>query len=137
MLVPDRSKEIAEDSLRVDDVAHGSVDEKVIPDSEGRKQIVQHVKYERSQKNRRLAIEEHGTTCAACGFNFDESYGVEYANGYIQIHHVKPLSQYEGKVDPATDMFPLCANCHIMAHRKKDTVTSIDDLKALIKKAKG
>ena len=61
----------------------------------------------------------------------------EYADGYIQIHHVKPLSQYEGKVDPATDMFPLCANCHVMAHRKKDTITSIGDLKALIEKAKG
>ncbi len=137
MLASDRSKEIAEDSLRVDDVAHGSVDDKVIPDSEGRKRIVQHVAYERSQKNRRLAIEEHGTTCAACGFNFDEFYGSEYADGYTQIHHIKPLSQYEGKVNPVTDLVPLCANCHVMAHRKKSTVTSVDELKALIEKAKG
>ncbi|MDP9440314.1 MAG: HNH endonuclease, partial [Actinomycetota bacterium] len=124
-------------SLRVDDVTHGSVDEEAVLDSEGRKRIVQHVQYERSQKNRRLAIKAHGTTCAACGFNFDDVYGREYADGYIQIHHVKPISEHEGPVDPATDMVPLCSNCHSMAHRRKDTVTSVDELKGLIKKAKG
>jgi ApeA N-terminal domain 1 len=31
---------------------------------------------------------------------------------------------------------PLCANCHVMAHRKRITVTSIDELKALIEKTK-
>ena len=133
----DRSAEIAEDSLRVDDITHGRANDEVIHNSEGRKHIVQHVKYERSQKNRSLAIKIHGTTCAVCKFNFDEIYGSEYAGGYIQIHHVKPLSQHEGKVDPATDMLPLCANCHVMAHKKKDTVASIGDLKALIEKAKG
>jgi hypothetical protein len=133
----DRSAEIAEDSLRVDDVTHGSVDEETVPDSEGRKRIVQHVQYERSSKNRGLAIQAHGTTCAACGFNFDDVYGSEFADGYIQIHHVKPVSEHEGPVDPATDMIPLCSNCHSMAHRRKDTVTSLDELKALIEKAKG
>ena len=137
MLASDRSKEIAEDSLPVDDVVRGTADEKVIPDSEGRKQIGLHVEYERSQKNRSLAIEEHGTTCAACEFNFDEVYGGEHANGYIQIHHVKPLSQFEGEVNPVTDLVPLCANCHATAHREKDTVSTVDELKALIEKAKG
>jgi hypothetical protein len=137
MLAPDRSKEIAEDSLQVDDVVHGTADEKAIPDSEGRKMIGLHVSYERSQKNRTLAIKEHGTTCSVCEFNFDEIYGSDYANGYVQIHHVKPLSQYEGEVDPVTDLVPLCANCHAMAHRRKNTVTTVAELKALIEKAKG
>jgi predicted HNH restriction endonuclease len=44
---------------------------------------------------------------------------------------------YEGTVDPETDLVPLCATCHAMAHRRRDTVTSIDELKALINKAKG
>jgi hypothetical protein len=133
----DHSEEIAEDSLQVDDVVHGDVDEKAIPDSEGRKKIGLHASYERSPKNRRLAIKEHGTTCAACGFDFDEFYGGDYAKGYTQIHHVKPLSQYEGEVDPVTDLVPLCANCHAMAHKKKDTVTTVGELKSLIEKAKG
>ncbi len=132
-----RSAKIAEESLEVDDITHGTVDEKTVPDIEGRERIGLHVSYERSPKNRELAIEIHGTTCAACGFNFNDFYGREYADGYIQIHHIKPLSQYEGEVDPVTDLVPLCANCHVMAHRRKDTVASVDELKALIEKAKG
>lgn len=72
-----------------------------------------------------------------CTFNLDETYGKDYANGYIQIHHIKPLSEYEGEVDPQTDLVPLCANCHAMAHRRRETVTSIEESKALIEKAKG
>ncbi len=49
----------------------------------------------------------------------------------------KPVSEYEGEVDPETDLVPLCANCHAMAHRRRATVTSIEKLKALIEKAKG
>jgi hypothetical protein len=135
LLAPDRSERVAEDSRQVDDVTHGIVDEEEIPDSEGRKRIVRHVSYERSQKNRKRAIEIHGTTCAVCGFDFDEFYGRDYADGYIQIHHVKPLSEHEGAVDPATDLVPLCANCHAMAHRRRTTVTSIEELRALIEQA--
>jgi predicted restriction endonuclease len=132
----DHSEKVAEDSLQVDDIAHGDIDETVIPDSEGDKRLVQHVSYERSPKNRRIAIKIHGTTCAVCAFDFDETYGKEYADGYIQIHHIKPVSEYEGEVDPETDLVPLCANCHAMAHRRRDTVTSIKELRALIEKAK-
>jgi hypothetical protein len=39
-----------------------------------------------------------------CGFNFDETYGKDHAAGYIQVHHIKPLSEYEGEVDKA-DLF--------------------------------
>ena len=130
-----RNEKIAQESLQVDDVTHGDIDETVITDSEGRKRLVQHVSYERSQKNRRIAIKKHGTTCVVCKFNFDEAYGKDYADGYIQIHHIKPLSEHEGTVDPATDMVPLCANCHAMAHRRRTDVTSIDELKAMIEEA--
>jgi hypothetical protein len=95
LLALDRSERVAEDSLQVDDVTHGTVDEEEIPDSEGRKRIVQHVAYERSRKNRTRAIEIHGTICEVCKFDFDKIYGVEHAGGYIQIHHIKPLSEYE------------------------------------------
>ena len=134
---PSRSEKIAEESLQVDDVTHGIVNEGTIPDSEGRKRIGLHASYERSPKNRERAIATHGTTCAVCTFNFDETYGEDYADGYIQIHHIKPLSKNEGEMDPRTDLVPLCANCHAMAHRRRDTVTSIEELKALIEKAKG
>jgi predicted HNH restriction endonuclease len=134
---PSRSGKIAEESLQVDDITHGWVDEKTVPDSEGRKRIGRHVTCERSQKNRELAIEIHGTICAGCTFNFDETYGKDYAKGYIQIHHLKPLSEHEGAVAPATDLVPLCANCHTMAHKRRKTVTPIEELKELTEKAKG
>lgn len=35
-------------------------------------------------------------------------------------------------MDPATDLVPLCANCHAMAHRRRTTVTSIEEIRALI-----
>jgi 5-methylcytosine-specific restriction endonuclease McrA len=130
-----RSEDVAESSLETDQIASGEPSKKSIPREEGRKLILKHVTYERKPRNRALAIEEHGRTCTVCGFNFDEFYGREYADGYIQIHHIKPLSDYEGTVDPATDLVPLCANCHVMAHRRRTTVTSIDELKALIAEA--
>ena len=40
-------------------------------------------------------------------------------------------------MDPETDLVPLCANCHAMAHKRRNTVTSIDELKGLIENAKG
>ena len=40
LLASDRSEEIAEKSLQLDDITHGTVDDSVIPDSEGRKRIV-------------------------------------------------------------------------------------------------
>jgi predicted HNH restriction endonuclease len=69
------------------------------------------------------------------GVQYSETYGKDYADGYIQIHHIKPLSEYEGEVNPETDLVPLCANCHAMAHKRRDTVTTIEESKALIEKA--
>jgi 5-methylcytosine-specific restriction endonuclease McrA len=133
----DSSEEIAEVSLEVDDITHGIQDKDHKPQSEGRKRIVQAVQYERSPKNRKKAIDLHGTICTVCDFDFDEVYGEDYARSYIQIHHINPVSKYEGEVDPKTDLVPLCANCHAMAHKRRDTVTSIEELKELIEKAKG
>src|SRR5215217_783509 len=130
------SEEVAETSLEIDQIAHGEVDH-LIPDIEGRKIIRQHVTYERSARNRALAIEKHGTSCKVCGFNFDKVYGSEYADSYIEIHHLKPLAKYEGEVDPATDLVPLCANCHRMAHRRRTAVTSIEELRPIIENANG
>ena len=136
LLAPHRSKEVAETSLQVDDITHGTVDEKAIPETEGRERIVQHVAYERSRKNRAMAIKLHGTRCQACGFDFDEFYGRDHAGSYIEVHHVKPLSEHEGEVDPASDLVCLCANCHRMAHRKRISATSVDELRAMIDEAK-
>lgn len=93
-------------------------------------------RFERSRKARKECIRIHGTSCIACGFNFKKVYGPE-AEGYIQVHHVKPLHLIRKghKVNPATDLVPLCANCHSVVHLTIPTM-SIDQIKSRIAKGK-
>lgn len=75
-------------------------------------------RYERSRLNRKVAIEFHGRICRVCKFSFDDIYG-SLSKGYIEIHHLVPVSQMEGPkpLDPREDLVPLCANCHRMVHK--------------------
>ncbi|MGN7150378.1 HNH endonuclease [Arthrobacter sp. SAFR-179] len=87
--------------------------------SEGEKYSVLATRYERSRSNRAAAIAVHGNSCVVCGFSFDASYG-DLARGYVEVHHLTPVSSMEEPrpVDPVTELVPLCANCHRMAHRR-------------------
>jgi 5-methylcytosine-specific restriction protein A len=89
-------------------------------------------KYERDPRNRKLAIELHGRTCMACGFNFLQRYGA-IGDGYIVVHHVVPLSKLNADyvIDPGKDLVTLCANCHAMAHQC-DPPLSVIDLRKLL-----
>jgi predicted HNH restriction endonuclease len=89
--------------------------------------------YERNPKFRKQAIAIHGDSCIACGFNFGNIYG-GYADGFIHVHHVVPVSEFDApkRIDPETDLVPLCANCHSVVHRKKSETLTIDKLKELI-----
>ncbi|MBN3407950.1 hypothetical protein CJF15_02020 [Clostridium botulinum] len=101
-------------------------------EDEGKPKIVKHISYERNLKNRAKAIEIHGTICSVCSFNFNEFYGKELASDYIEIHHIKPVSEFEGYVDPKTDLIPVCPNCHRMLHRYRNKTLSINELKKII-----
>lgn len=74
-------------------------------------------RYERDPGARRACIAHRGNSCAACGFSFEVAYG-EIGKDFIDVHHVVPVSQLNGgyRLDPLTDLVPLCANCHAMAH---------------------
>lgn len=91
--------------------------------------------YERNPINRQKALSYHGYSCAACGFNFEEVYG-ELGKGFIEVHHIVPLSMRdeEVKVNPKTDLIPLCPNCHRMIHHKKNRILTIDELKKILAK---
>lgn len=91
--------------------------------------------YERKPELRAAAIKLHGTTCKGCGFNFANIYG-ERGNDYIEVHHLVPISTYvePTTIDPAKDLTVLCANCHRMVHRKRDTPLSLDQLIAIVKR---
>jgi 5-methylcytosine-specific restriction endonuclease McrA len=89
---------------------------------------------ERDPRLRKKAIEIHGLNCKACDFNFGEVYG-EWGEGFIEIHHSTPISDYsdEGsETNPTEDLIPLCSNCHRMVHRKRDKLLSLEELKAMI-----
>lgn len=73
--------------------------------------------YERSPEARCRCIAAHGTSCSICGFSFGAMYG-EVAEGYIHVHHLRPLSEIRGEyeVDPVEDLRPVCPNCHAVLH---------------------
>lgn len=124
-----RPEAIAISGIASEEIARGDVEEEFVPDPEGRRKIRQHVIYERSRKNRAKAIEIHGLSCKACNFNFSAFYGSELAREYIEIHHTKSIAEINGPVNPQTDLFPLCSNCHSMVHRRAIGIMPIDELK--------
>lgn len=69
---------------------------------------------------RQLCIEAYGSKyeCKVCGMNFVARYG-EIGKEFIEVHHLNPISETDGEheVNPATDLIPLCSNCHSMIHR--------------------
>lgn len=82
---------------------------------------------ERSSHLRKIAI-EHFTrnniiSCDCCGFNFPKYYGDVYGKDCIEIHHKRPIFQYQGDtfeqlVDSALEnLLPVCPNCHRVIHK--------------------
>mgnify|MGYP001312260415 CR=1 FL=1 len=90
--------------------------------------------YERNPKLRKEAIRIHGCICAACGFDFNKTYG-ELGKGYIHIHHKVPVSELEEpkEINPKTDLIPLCANCHSMIHRRKNNTLNVEELQEILR----
>lgn len=101
--------------------------------TDGKKTLCYTTRYERNAQNRRNAITIHGTVCQGCGFDFEKTYG-EIGRDYIEVHHVKPLCEGEGSVpiNAETDLICVCANCHRMIHRRKDSVLSLKALQELL-----
>lgn len=83
-------------------------------------EVIHHLvkKYERSRLNRTACIAIHGCQCRICGFNFSEKYG-PLGDGFIHVHHITPVSEISPgyRVNPESDLIPVCPNCHAMLHR--------------------
>ena len=88
-------------------------------------------RYERSAFLRKRAIEIHGSNCSVCGISFGGVYG-EIGKGFIHVHHLERLAD-TGKrlVNPASDLVPVCPNCHSMLHRKNPPLLP-EELKKLM-----
>ncbi|RKY07764.1 MAG: HNH endonuclease [Planctomycetota bacterium] len=109
--------------------------------AEGTRKTCNVVLYKRSVKLRNIAIQHYTVDgrikCCACNFDYYDFYG-DLGSGFIEIHHVKPVVQYE---DEDKQLFwrhalqnvtPACSNCHRMIHRRVQAPLDIDELKALI-----
>lgn len=94
---------------------------------EGIKRITENEVYTRSKQLRDYAL-EHFTNdgkinCHSCTFNFADFFGEKIGSNFIEIHHVKPIFQYEGweiiqtLQNALQNLMPLCSNCHRMIHR--------------------
>jgi 5-methylcytosine-specific restriction enzyme A len=100
----------------------------------GREQIVINA-YERNAKARSICLSRWGSTCAVCGFNFEDEYG-ELFRGLIHVHHLTPVSAriQRYSLNPARDLRPVCPNCHAALHHKKNPPYTIDEMKAILQK---
>lgn len=92
--------------------------------------------YERNPEARQRCIEAHGTSCCVCGFSFGAVYG-EVADGYIHVHHLRPLSEVSGEyvVDPVADLRPVCPNCHAVLHLGGQC-RSIEEVRQLMERSR-
>ena len=105
---------------------------------EGTQAIVKTRVYKRSSKLREKAIQfytvDDRIKCQACCFDFEEFYG-EYGKNFIEIHHQKPVFQFDGDdlektiEEALKNVIPVCSNCHRMIHRKRDKPLSLEQLK--------
>lgn len=110
-----------------------SKQEELQPQAEGRKTVYYTTKYERSTQNREAAIRIHGTKCMICGFDFEKKYG-ELGKGYIEVHHIRPLSEIDEEVvvNPEKDLICVCSNCHRMLHRFKSYMVTVEELRRIV-----
>lgn len=91
-------------------------------------------KYERNVKARKACLEKYGYICKVCNENLADKYG-ELGKEFIHVHHIVPLNEIkkEYKINPITDLIPLCPNCHAIIHRKNPAYTP-DEIKAILRK---
>ena len=103
---------------------------------EGKKTAVLINVHERNPVARQACIRKYGAKCFICDFDFGKYYGPD-CEGLIHVHHLVMISESNGeyKVNPETDLRPVCPNCHMVLHSKKDGYT-IDEVKAMIERNK-
>lgn len=84
-------------------------------------------RYERNPINRLRSIQYHGYACWVCDTNLAEQYP-GLGDRYIEVHHILPVSVMPEnyRVNPVTEMVPLCPTCHRMAHRENPPVHPVD-----------
>ena len=97
--------------------------------SEGVEQRTSSIAYKRSSNLRNYAKDYYTKNgklfCDCCNFDFSTSYATPYNKNCIEMHHIKPIFQYEDDDENKTieedlkNILPVCPNCHRVIHRNK------------------
>jgi hypothetical protein len=94
---------------------------------EGLRRLRQHYARERSRplierKRQDFARRHDGRVfCEVCRFDFSVRYPESLGTGFIEVHHLAPLStREEPRRTGLDDLLLVCANCHRMIHRTRD-----------------
>lgn len=99
---------------------------------EGAPRVVEQTRFERDPALRAACLALHGPCCRVCGMSFQAVYGADAA-GFIHVHHLAPLGTIgeAHSVDPATDLIPVCPNCHSVIHIRNPPFTP-DEVRAML-----
>jgi 5-methylcytosine-specific restriction protein A len=91
---------------------------------EGAKVTVSVNRYERDRRNRAAALAIHGYRCKGCNRLMSEEYG-NVAATLVEVHHTTPVHALGlgYRINPETDLVPLCPNCHSVAHTRNPPLT--------------
>lgn len=102
--------------------------------SEGAEVVRSVTEYERDEGLRNDCISLYGYSCQVCHFDFESFYGAS-GRDYIEVHHLERLADRKlSMTNPVTDLVPLCANCHRIAHRRTPPYRP-DEIRTMIKAA--
>jgi 5-methylcytosine-specific restriction enzyme A len=94
-------------------------------------------RYERRPVNREICLSVRGRRCYCCNMDFGEVYGPS-VDGHIEVHHIVPASGMGSgyQLNPATDLVPLCSNCHSVVHLTNPP-TSVEEVRARVEANRG
>lgn len=100
--------------------------------TEGNSYEARSIRYERKKINRDICLRIRGAFCLCCNRSMEEDYG-PVAHGLIEVHHIVPAAAMgpEYRVNPTTDLIPVCPNCHRVLHRINPPM-SPDQLRAAL-----
>lgn len=104
--------------------------------NEGQKKLILSTTYERNLKARKICLDYYGPICQICGFDAEKIYGLKF-KGKIQVHHKVPLNEIgkNYRVDPIKDLVPVCPNCHMIIHSKKNGYYTINEISKKVKES--
>jgi len=108
-----------------------------ISGTEGARKLRTHAVYERDArlvaKKKELFLKANANLhCELCGFNFEEVYGV-IGSGFIEVHHVVPVSTNTERKTTLDDLMCVCSNCHRMLHRNANLDENLAYLRGRLK----